>query len=431
MFLNPKETRHMYVLERCFLKKTKSEEGYQNYDIKRFKISQIFDTFFDGYFVLTNTKIKGKFYLTLEALRKSKVPLVLNLTLSEWFALNQKKELDVIKDEPKYKTGIVNYSDAILAGYKITRIGRNMPLNANISNYDRIDLHLSKQSVSPELLMKNGLFSVSGFIHRPIPFEDGVALRNGGETFNNTKTNTVGVMSFKECGELRYHDIDEQTVKNSNATVPLSHELLIDLKEPIKPNHTVFLVVAGHLVIDTNIIEIVNEEIGLVKVRTRKLNILDIILNSVGRLNLDNLGIFLDNREVTANKVQIKDIYSDVCIRKLFSLPQSFLVSVKADMLSVNRIAVQTTGLGTAYEFHEEPSLPLITSRGLIQEYWKRYCPWGWLVKTTNDIEKFKLNETNISEYKVVANEASYTYKWYHDKPEFVQIVSTSKIKKS
>lgn len=417
----------MYVLKSCFLKKRDSEESYQNYDISRFTLGQIFNTFTDGYFVLTHTKLRGTFYITLEKIRTTDLQLIDTMTLSQWFSHNQKYALDTAKTPPVYKHGVVRYSDAILAGYNIERIGRRMPRDSNISNADRIDLYLEKKGVKPIDLYNYALFSVAGFIHRHYPHEDGVCLLNGGETFNLTKVNTVGVMSFKDCGKIRPVEIKTDMIYNSSSTVPLTHEILIKTDEDLT-GKSVMLVLAGHPIVSNAIIEKVTDESGIVKIRTKKLRLLDIILNAVGRINTDDLGVFLDKRSTVLNKVNVNDIYSDICITRLFTLPQTFLVLVDTDNLGMDRVAVSTTGLPTVYDYHEEPQYPLITSRGLIQEYWKQMSPWGWIVKTTDDIEKFKLYQTNLTKYHDVINNSSYTYRWYHDKPEFIMIRSTTKL---
>ena len=338
----------MYVLKQAYLKKINSEESYQFYDISKFTIQQILDSFVDGYFELTHRQLKGTFYLPLEKLRNSNVPLIPSLTLQDWFGTNAKLELNTVKSPILYKKGIVKYSDAVLAGYEISRIGRRMKKDANISNADKVDLLVEKNSVPKQDLT----------------------------------------------------------------------------------NKCVFLVLAGHLIVSDKVVEIVNFDNGYVKINTKELRIIDMILDSVGKINLDDIGVFtVGDKEATNYKVRYQDIISDICVKKLFLLPQSFLVIVDADSIGINRIATQTTGLPTVYEYHEEPSLPLMSSRGLLQEYWKQESTFGWLIKTTDDIEKFKMNETVLLENFNMLNKQGYRYRWYHDKPEFVQIETVTKVK--
>lgn len=419
----------MYILKQAYLKKINSEESYLFYDISQFTIQQILESFVDGYFLLTHSQLKGNFYLSLENLRNSNVPLILNLTLQDWFGTNGRVELNVSKKPILYKKGIVKYSDAILAGYEINSIGRRMRKDANISQADKVDILVEKNNVPKQDLYTKTLFSVSGFIHRSIPYENGVALLGGGETFNLTKQNTVGVLSFKECGRLTQVELTEGMVKNVSPEIPLIHTTLINSKHDLN-GKCVFLVLAGYLIINNGIVEIVNYDQGLVKVNTNKLRIVDMILNSVDKINLDSIGVFtVGDRIATKHKVRLQDIQSDICIEKLFLLPQSFLVIVEADSIGMNRIAVQTTGLPTVYEYHEEPYLPLMSSRGLLKEYWKRNTTWGWVLKTNDDIEYFKMNDTILLEYKQPLNNQSYRYQWYHDTPELVQIETVTKVK--
>lgn len=419
----------MYILKQAYLKKINSEESYQFYDISQFTIQQILESFVDGYFLLTHSQLKGNFYLSLENLRNSNIPLILNLTLQDWFGTNGRLELNVSKKPILYKKGLVKYSDAILAGYEINSIGRRMRKDANISQADKVDIFVEKINVPKQDLYTKTLFSVSGFIHRNIPYENGVALLGGGETFNLTKQNTVGVLSFKECGRLTQVELTEGMVKNVSPEIPLIHTTLINSKHDLN-GKCVFLVLAGYLIINNGIVEIVNYDQGLVKVNTNKLRIVDMLLNSVDKINLDSIGVFtVGDRIATKHKVRLQDIQSDICIEKLFLLPQSFLVIVEADSIGMNRIAVQTTGLPTVYEYHEEPYLPLMSSRGLLKEYWKRNTTWGWVLKTNDDIEHFKMNDTILLEHKQPLNNQSYRYQWYHDTPELVQIETVTKVK--
>lgn len=419
----------MYVLKQAYLKKINSEESYQFYDISKFTIQQILDSFVDGYFELTHRQLKGTFYLPLEKLRNSNVPLIPSLTLQDWFGTNAKLELNTVKSPILYKKGIVKYSDAVLAGYEISRIGRRMKKDANISNADKVDLLVEKNSVPKQDLYTKALFSVSGYIHRSFPHEGGVALANAGETFNLSQINTVGVMSFKKCGNILQVELTEDMVNNSSPEIPLITTTIIDSKQDLT-NKCVFLVLAGHLIVSDKVVEIVNFDNGYVKINTKELRIIDMILDSVGKINLDDIGVFtVGDKEATNYKVRYQDIISDICVKKLFLLPQSFLVIVDADSIGINRIATQTTGLPTVYEYHEEPSLPLMSSRGLLQEYWKQESTFGWLIKTTDDIEKFKMNETVLLENFNMLNKQGYRYRWYHDKPEFVQIETVTKVK--
>lgn len=418
----------MYVLKQAYLKKINSEESYQFYDISRFTIQQILDSFVDGYFVLTHRQLKGTFYLSLENLRNSNVPLIPSLTLQDWFGVNSKSELKTSKKPILYKKGIVKYSDAVLAGYEITRIGRRMKKDANISNADKIDLLLEKNNVPKQDLYTKALFSVAGFVHRSFPHEGGVALANAGETFNMTKVNTVGVMSFKECGSLIQVELTEDMISNISPEVPLINTTMINSKQNLN-NKCVFLVLAGHLIINSKVVEIVNFDQGFVKINTKELRVIDMILDSAGKINLDQIGVFtVGDMDATNYKVRYQDIISDVCIKQLFLIPQTFLVVVEADSIGMNRVATQTTGLPTVYEYHEEPIYPLMSSRGLLKEYWKRATTWGWLLKTYDDIEKFKMNETNLLENFNVLNNQGYRYRWYHDKPEFIQIETVTKL---
>lgn len=416
----------MYVFKSSFLKAKKTSDGYQNINISNVLMSSLLEDYGDGYITLTHTQLKGTFYLTIVALRESKLPLITTQTFNQWLTHNHDKQLPTLSVMPKYTQGVVRYGDAFISGFKVDQIARYMSVKDNTSKSDKIDLLIKKGLPDKNALYKRVLVSVNGFMHRTFAHEDGVAVAGGGDTFNNTGINTVGIFSFYKVCDLYQYKIEESMITPTSSTTPLYHEMLINLGMPLV-DKSVIMSIGGHLIIDSGLVEIVNAEVGIIMVKFKKLDIVKMILNSVDTITLDSLGVFQPTRNVTYNKVKPIDLISDLIIKKYMQLEQSFVVVADCDSLQVEYSDVSVTGLPGVYETLEEPIYPMVNSQNLVYEYLKHNLADTWSIRLHDDITKRYMYKTNIDIDNEMINASSPTHKWFYDSPRLMKITGIHK----
>lgn len=417
----------MYVFKSSFLRAKNSRDGYKDVNLASVLMRDVVENYTDGYIVLSHTQLTGTFYLTIDNLRSTNIPMYIDRTFNQWLTINHDVDFNVPKVKPVYKQETVAYSDAIKADFKIDRVGRYLPVTAVTSDLDKVDLLLRKNIPNRNELYTKVIATVNGFTHRVFPHEDGIALANGGETFNNTGINTVGILSFSKACTISQHEITENMLTPSTSTTPLYKELIINLGMPLI-NKTIMVSIGGHLMINNGVADIVNAETGIILVKLGKIDLVKMIFNSVGKINLDPLGVFATNRGITYNKVRVNDLQSDICVKKYMTLPQSFVIVADTQCIQIDYIDVETTGLPSVYESKQEPIYPLVSSQGLLPEYWKIRGEDHWSIRLYDDVTKRKMYLTNISYDNEVVNSISPTYKWFHDDPKFMKITATHKV---
>lgn len=417
----------MYVFKSSFLKAKQTNDGYMNIDIKLLKMSDIVENYLDGFITLTHTQLRGTFYLTMDALRASDLPLNNAHTFNQWLTHNHDKQLPVIDKEPRYTQGVVRYGDAFLSGFRVDQIAPQMTPNANTSKSDKKDLLLLKGLSDKNALYKRTLVSVNGFLHRSESHESGLAVVSGGDTFNNTGINTCGIYSFYNACDIKQYPITAVMITPTSSTTPLHHEVLINLGVPLL-NKSVLMSIGGYLITSDTVVEIVNAEAGIIILKLKRLDLIKMILDSVNTITLDALGVFQATRNVTYNKVRPEDIKSDVVIKKYLQLPQSFVIVADCDSLQINYEPVNVTGLPGVYEFHREPLLPMVSSKGRLYEYLKDGADDLWSIRVQDDITKRYLYKTNIDTDNLMVNAMSPTYKWFHDDPRLLKITAVTKL---
>lgn len=416
----------MYIFKNSFLRASNSISGYTDVNLTNLKMFNVLNDYVDGYIVLTHTHLMGTFYLELSALRGAQLPLDTNMTFNEWLSHNYSRELPTASKKPSYIQNEVIYTDAFFGNFTVNRVAEHKPVNANVSDADRVNLLIQKNIPNPKELYRRTLVSVNGFMHRTEPSEGGINVVSGGNTFNNTNVNTVGIISFANCCDLRQRAIEVNMITPTTSTNPLYHELLIHLSEPLT-DKSIMISIGGHLFVSKGVCEIVNHEAGIVLVKLHKLDIVSMLLNSVRKIDLGPLGVFASSERVDYNKVRVEDILSDVCIKKYMTLPQSFIIIADAICVQTKYHDLDITGLPGTYETSREPTAPMINSQGQLCEYWKIRQSGNWIVKLADDVTKRYIGDTNIDTNNVIVNSINPTGDWYHDDPKLMQIITTSK----
>ena len=414
----------MYLFKSSFLK---HEGVYKDVDISGMKMSKVMEVFTDGYIELTHTILTGNFYLTIEDLRRTDLDMITTLSFHEWLSHNHNKELPTLNVKPVYDTHVIQYADAIRSGFDVDQIGHLLPLNANISKADKVNLLLNKNVANKDVLFKRMLVSVNGFIHRTFKYNDGVNVVGGGETFNNTGINTAGLLSFSDSCNLQQLPISETMITRTTSTTPLYEEVLINLGFDLS-NKSVMLSLGGYLIFPGTALSVVNHETGIVQLKIKKLDVVKMIMNSVSSLNLDELGVFKIDSNLTYNKVKVEELISDVVMKKYLLLKQSFIIVAECEHIEVDYDNVSITGLPGVYETLDEPMLPMMDSQGVISEYWKTRHETYWSLRLTNDITKRYMYKTNINTDNIVISGISPTHKWYYDDPKFIKIKTINKL---
>lgn len=417
----------MYRLQSVFLKKIATNEPFLNYPIADMKLSDIFNDFIDGYFVLTHTQLTGTFYMLLSDFKAANLPIGTNLTFNQWLGFIGNLELPASTTKPQYHTGVVTYSDSILAGFEINRVGRNLSVDANIVDADKVDLLLVKNTTNQKAFYRNMLVTVDGFLHRTQSHPDGIAVVSGGETFNTGRINTVGVLSFLDCAEIQQLPITPENLSSISPTTPLVNKAIIKVGQSLS-GKSVLLVIGGYLITDPGVCNIVSSDGGIINLNVNKLNIPDMIFHSSKRINLEGLDLFMANVLTNNYKFRMDSLADDVIVRRYLTLPQSFLVIIDAPYVVSEKKALFDTGLSSVYELNSEPVWPIVDCHGRLPEYWKQPQEDGiWKINITNDIVQYPFYHYGLKENQHVVNQTKAVYKWFYDKPQLLKISVISK----
>lgn len=262
--------------------------------------------------------------------------------------------------------GRVKYADAYWAGYKLQR-GKYLESPTTIPTTDEADLLImKKQGVDARVFHKNCLVTINGLIHRVDADSQYIYVLEGGRTNYHSRRNEVGIINFKDVGELECVSITPDMLFKAHPDQPFSNQLFI--KSPVSAEgKTAALVMGGYLFLLDNLTFFRTAE-DIFCLDTQSIALLDRFFESRKLIDLSSLG--LETNGAHDAQISRAQLFSDEVLTKWLGLSQSFLVFIDSPNINVERVQLAPTQIARQYLVYEAPTKPLISGFGLVQPYW-------------------------------------------------------------
>ena len=359
----------MYIFVSSLIRAKGTNQPYKNVDISRVKLSQIYKTYNDGFIELRNPALTNNTFVSLDDLKSAPNLVYTDLAFNDWLAVQGNTTIfGTVETKPKLKTGEVSFSDAIQAGFKLTRVNPNDVAGKNDYTSDQLqDIYAIKTVADPTLLHKKVLTTVNGLLHVNIPHGKGLLIKGGGTSFNIEQDNHVGVLSFETVGDIEQVVMRESMITPPTKTTQLRKAVYINIKKDIR-NKTVMLCLGGRLFIADGLIDIINWD-GALRINTYKLDLFRIIQQLIGKIDVRTLE--LDQKLYHLSALTPENCTDDKTVLALFELLQSFLVIVDVPSIITDKIALMYPNSPGYYESYANAKLPYIDDYGVMHPYWK------------------------------------------------------------
>lgn len=418
----------MYQLVSTFLKDNRNSSHYQNIDIRKMKVGEVLDKFIDGYIELSSNFLSRNIYTDINELRRSQVNINTSMTFEQWLGFIEHNTLPGSPVKPKYQISTVYARDAILAGFKVSMIEPNKLPNEGgaVSNKTNLYIHGSND-VSNESLVGYTLVSVNGMLHPCNGMEDGLQVIGGGKTWLHAKKNNVSLINFKNIGKVRQIPLTEDNIKHYTSSTPYATCFMISLGENIT-GKSIILSLGGYMFVNPSFATVVAPEKGLIKVNLSAVDVPFKVLHSYQLIDLSSLGVVsYGEDDGDFGKLRVDQVKEDVVVKKWLTLPQSFVVVVDTITLTMEKIPLQQTGIYGAFEYHENPYLPLQDHYGRLQDYWVKHQNQAWIVQIDSPVYKPLLATTVNSNQVSFITKATQLHGVYKDPPYLLKIMATNK----
>ena len=383
----------MYRFVSSYLKPKAVSQSYQNVDISLMTIDKIFNNYLDGYIELSNPALEDNIYLTLDEFKSIKLPYRLDHTFEYWLSYIGNKTIFASTIRPNYVSNMVKARNILQSSYQFSLCNRVYPPDAGMPVGDLNDLYIHKPDVNKAALQNRSLVSINGFMHPTVPYYDGIAAVGGGSQHKMIGNLTATLLSFANIGDIKQYPIKSEHLNRYKAGYPLSDKAVVDIGVDLT-NKTIIVSIGGYPLIANELISVLSDVGGVIKIDTRRFDLIRHINNQVGLINLEPLGIVVPEADKGLPPLSAKGLLSDVITRQYLTLPQSFIAVIDTPLLTLEKEIVSSTGLRDRHVSMSEPNLPIMDSYGRIVDYWIVPENGPYAICTANDYYRHYNYET-------------------------------------
>lgn len=354
----------MYTYVKAVLREKGLNTVWQEVNISDMNLMTLFTRFASGHIELTNPTLDGIQYVDYETLKAAKLPLR-NVTFSQWLVYLANKTIPASSTAPTYTRNTITFADAWAVGFRPKKCHPVYGLDYTLFEDQNTDIYISRAAVQSDVITDYALFTVNGFVHLPIPFKNGHRLVNGMQTINNMQKNRIGVISFEKVGKLTHIKLTPDMISKSREEFNYSSGVFINLHKDIR-NKSLMFTSLGYLNPGAEIMEIINPEIGLIKLNVSKLNLLNRVIESRNHLGYD---IGLTEYENMPNAISRNELMTDRVILNILTSDFSFITIVDTPVLFFEHKPVSNVPLFGFYETSVFPKFPIVDHLGRILEF--------------------------------------------------------------
>ncbi len=379
----------MYEYKNALVKSSKNDNRWIEKDVSGTVLRELFHDYRKVYLVLTNSMLTKPVSLDMDKVRGSLGNSL--MTVKEWLVDNGNKALPTNEKLPALTNAFVRYYDMIQYGYKAKPVKISTAPDATLPLSEKTSLFITKPGVDLTNFDKRMMVCVNGYFHYIDSEKDGVWVWLAMQSQMISGLNLIGMLDFKEIGELRYEKITEDMLFHVGEGNPFSSQVGIKCKKPIEGT-TPILVIGGFMhVLNDDVFYQYNDN-SLV-VNTNRLHLHERFQDSREYLNYETLPYTRSN--TNPSMVVRDDFLSDENLKAYFTMPQSFIVFVNNQELYTAKEWIRTPPTPGLMISATKPELPLFHKTGQVINYWSRHQHGLWAITMADNQWSRRFFETN------------------------------------
>lgn len=351
----------MYTVDAAYGVAKLHGSRWMNLNLNLIPVNEIFATYRKVYLTLSAPFLVEPVFFDLDFFRIKYANY--EDTLTNMFLDNGSDSIQTITSIPEADPKYVKFVDAFRASYKVKIVAGD-------------DLQLTRENTSISDVYKYCLFTVNGLFHMTDTDGQFVYVLKGGQSSKKSRKNQLGILSFRDISEIVNIPITDSMLFKQHDTSIFSDRVYIKMPVPVE-GKTPILMLGGYMVRPDNetFFPVGNDTYC---VNVGRLPILQRYYESFNLIDYSSLG--LDHSSNNPTQISLQQFYSDACIGKLFTLPQSFIVLVDKENLFFNESYIDQCGMPGRFTSYTKPVYPLFAGEGKVCEYWDIFDDGRWSV---------------------------------------------------
>lgn len=399
----------MYQFVKAVMRKRGKNETWKEIDSAYFlsrTLLALFTDYVDGYITFTNAALgAGNYYVDFNSIRRMNTRLY-NHDFSTWLGIFSAdgKVFTHLPQEPVFTTNSCLYADAWRARYHIQRAFPGDPLDIVGKPREALsDLLLTKENIDYDELYDYALTSVNGFFHPNVSRDEGLVVRGGAISADKAQSNHVGLVGFVGVGKTTEYPITLDMIQRISSHIPYSETCYINLGVDLT-NKSLIMVFGGYLHLNDETFDIINYDLGIVKVNVRKLDLVKRVLEMRRYLDISHLQ--LTQTPSKAGAILVDEVQSEEFALRFLTLLQSYAVVVDTPhLVTSSQVLGKVPKIPGRYSSPTEPAYPVKSQTGRFVEYWARQEYDDWTLMVGEQYLRNYLFETTTYEGLTAVNE--------------------------
>lgn len=401
----------MYTFISALLRKKGKNQRFQQVNLTNVKMSALYSTYRDGYIELSNPSLRNNIFVKLTDLKADGNLVYTDSFFPVWLSVQGNKTITGSVIKPKMFNNQIAFSDAVQAGCEIKRVRQSDLAGTTIYPPDMTpDVFLYKTLSDYTLMQRYILTTVNGLCHINIPAQRGILIKDAGKSLDIEQDNLIGIMSFENVGEIKQMIITDNMLDPLEQGETYRKAVLLNLGANLKGKSLMFSF-CGRLFVADDLIQRINDQ-GAVRINLHKLDIVQILHESLGKIDLSSLE--LDERLYKTRALKLGDVIDDDVILAMLKLTQTFFIIVDTPTLYKETIPLVDTRLPGIFEKYQNYKLPYISDTLMLQPYWKKIH-----VGAYTTVYRFHLKDTFYKSPLYRNGGYQNPGTWVHDNYEF------------
>ncbi|QXO10884.1 hypothetical protein pEaSNUABM54_00058 [Erwinia phage pEa_SNUABM_54] len=373
--------------------------------------AQIFQRYTGAVAIVEVVEISTRYSLDLWALPTTLRQLP--ITLSNWLTSVGNDMIPISEAIPSKSRLYATYRDLWNAGFQVQGYNRNISEKQVLLSDQIIDAKVTKSDVNYATLDKYSLFVVNGLVHFSTAIDTGIIVADAGRSLSKADDNRIGVINFEKIGVVSRIPITDKMIVTNPSDLPLKETVYLSLGNVDLTSKTVGVVIGGHL----HLLDGAYDQVGtnLLKIHMREYPLVDRYWELKGKTDVSSIKITpFENR---VDKLDFTELTSDANIKALLKLSQSFVVTIEAQNIGVEKLQVHQAELAGRFVAYEEPRYPIMNDTGAFSNYSWYKAKHDWVIRTS-DYQYTNYMRTT-TEYKLQRYVTNHRYvhrpTQYHD----------------
>lgn len=322
-----------YSLNTAWLRERKKGAQLIQVSIGTVRLRTLFRTYKSGFIVLSNPALTKLQKLDFKKLQTLELPLG-DLTFNNWLGSLGNAAIETeeyIPETTATAKPYVTMIDAFAMGLEVEAVHDTYHPDNEVDRLLKTSLWINSTQETLSNKRRRFCVAINGLLHRKEKLDDGIRVKSGRRTFDQSGYEVVSLLSFNDVATISEVGFTDSTI-NPASGVEMHRSVLLELGADLR-NKSVLLSFCGIIHGEHDIVNVVDRDSGIIKIDLYRLDLFKMVQALQHVIDLSSLDLHLPDpysESIFKERLRLERV-----IRAMFKLDQTFAIIVDTPTLDV------------------------------------------------------------------------------------------------